>query len=136
MINLRIKKWIEVSFQKEGIHKYPAALEDPKLADVSFLGYPHRHIFHFYVKLEVFHNNRDIEFILFKRELENLFNAGTMQCDYKSCEMLAEDLINYINAKYPNRDITVRVYEDDENGAILEYTKNMAMEIRYSDGIL
>ena len=43
-------KMIWVTFRKEGIHKYPAALDDPKLAtgdeyDVSFLGYPHRHIF-------------------------------------------------------------------------------------------
>ena len=45
-----MKKYIWVTFKKEGIHKYPAALDDPKLAtgdeyDVSFLGYPHRHIF-------------------------------------------------------------------------------------------
>ena len=45
-------KMIWVTFRKEGIHKYPAALDDPKLAtgddyDVSFLGHPHRHIFHF-----------------------------------------------------------------------------------------
>lgn len=122
---MSIKRWIEVSFQKEGIHKYPAALDDPKLADVSFLGYPHRHIFHFYVRLEVEHNDRDVEFILFKRELENLFETGTMQCDYKSCEMLAEDLINYIQENYPKRDITVKVYEDNENGAILEYSRNL-----------
>jgi hypothetical protein len=122
---MSIKRWIEVSFQKEGIHKYPAALDDPKLADVSFLGYPHRHIFHFYVRLEVEHNDRDVEFILFKRELENLFETGTMQCDYKSCEMLAEDLINYIQENYSKRDITVKVYEDDENGAILEYSRNL-----------
>ena len=122
---MSIKRWIEVSFQKEGIHKYPAALDDPKLADVSFLGYPHRHIFHFYVRLEVEHNDRDVEFILFKRELENLFETGTKQCDYKSCEMLAEDLINYIQENYPKRDITVKVYEDNENGAILEYSRNL-----------
>jgi hypothetical protein len=122
---MSIKRWIEISFQKEGIHKYPAALDDPKLADVSFLGYPHRHIFHFYVSLEVEHNDRDVEFILFKRELENLFETGTMQCDYKSCEMLSEDLINYIQENYPNRDITVKVYEDNENGAILEYSRNL-----------
>jgi hypothetical protein len=122
---MSIKRWIEVSFQKEGIHKYPAALDDPKLADVSFLGYPHRHIFHFYVSLEVEHNDRDVEFILFKRELENLFETGTMQCDYKSCEMLSEDLINYIQENYPKRDITVKVYEDNENGAILEYSRNL-----------
>ena len=64
-------KMIWVTFRKEGIHKYPAALDDPKLAtgdrmDVSFLGYPHRHIFHFKVAIEVFHDDRDIEFIQFK----------------------------------------------------------------------
>jgi hypothetical protein len=117
-----IKRWVEVSFQKEGIHLYPAALTDPKLADVSFLGHPHRHIFHFYVKLEVFHNDRDVEFILLKRELERLYptldNMG-----HKSCEMLAEEVLVYLETNYPDRDATVRVYEDDENGAILEYTK-------------
>lgn len=130
-----IKRWIEVSFQKEGIHKYPAALDDPKLKEVCFLGYPHRHIFHFYVKLEVFHNDRDVEFILLKRELEKLYNENTMQCDYKSCEMLAEDLINYIFKKYVGRDITVRVYEDNENGAILEYTRNMATTVYFEDDL-
>jgi len=59
---------IWVTFSKEGIHKYPAALEDPKLAtgdeyDVSFLGYPHRHIFHFKVWIEIYHADREIECI-------------------------------------------------------------------------
>ena len=117
-----IKRWIEVSFQKEGIHKYPAALTDHRLTDVSFLGHPHRHMFHFYVRLEVVHNDRDVEFILFKRELEKLYADDIMQLDYKSCEMMAEQLIGYIKDNYPDRDITVKVYEDDENGAILEYT--------------
>ena len=31
---------IWIKFQMEGIHKYPAALTDPNLADVQFLGYP------------------------------------------------------------------------------------------------
>ena len=66
------KRSIWVTFTKEGIHKYPAALEDPALAtgdeyDVSFLGYPHRHTFHFKVQIQVTHNDRDIEFIQFKR---------------------------------------------------------------------
>jgi hypothetical protein len=112
---------IWVTFQKEGVHKYPAALEDPALADVSFLGYPHRHIFHFRVGVTVTHNDRDIEFILFKRELENLYSDGIMQMDYKSCEMLAEELIAYIGKNYPNRKIVVSVSEDNENGATLTW---------------
>lgn len=105
---------IKVSFQKEGIHRYPDAPEG-----VEFLRHPHRHMFHFYVTLEVFHNDRDVEFILFKRELEKLFTEGTMQADYKSCEMLAEDLLDYIEVNYPGRFTQVEVYEDNENGAIV-----------------
>ena len=73
------KIWI--TFRQEGIHKYPAAATDPALAtgdayDVSFLGYPHRHIFHFRVWIDVFHNDRDIEFIQFKRWLEALYSGN------------------------------------------------------------
>ena len=94
---MKSKKNIWVTFRKEGIHKYPAALDDPKLAtgdeyDVSFLGYPHRHIFHFKVGIEVFHDDREIEFIQFKRWLEKLYSEKTLQLDYKSCEMISDDL--------------------------------------------
>ena len=119
---------IWVTFRKEGIHKYPAALDDPKLAtgkddDVSFLGYPHRHIFHFKVAIEVFHDDRDIEFILFKRELEALYTEGTLQLDYKSCEMMADELSEYVYAQYPGRDFVITVSEDLENGAVCSYPK-------------
>ena len=119
-------KYIWVKFQKEGIHKYPAALEDPKLKtgdeyDVSFLGYPHRHIFHFQVNIEVFHDDRDIEFIQFKRWLESLYSEGTLQLNYRSCEMISDDLANAISDKYPGRNIIITVSEDDENGATCTY---------------
>ena len=118
-------RYIKVSFQKEGIHKFPGADTNPKYAtgnwdDVSFVGYPHRHIFHFYVTLSVTHNDRDVEFIQFKRELERLFTKNVLHLDYQSCEMIAENLINYIEEHYPNRGVRVEVYEDNENGAILD----------------
>lgn len=120
------KKFIWVTFQKEGLHKYPAALNDPNLAtggwdDVSFLGYIHRHIFHFKVQIEVTHTDRDIEFIQFKRELENLYKDNVIQLDFKSCEMMADDLANYIQDKYPYRDLVISVSEDGENGATCFY---------------
>ena len=115
------KKWIWVTFQKEGIHKYPAALEKPELSEVSFLGYPHRHIFHFRVEIEVKHNDRDIEFILFKRELESIYDTKTLELDYKSCEMIAEDLGDYILSQYPGRKLKVEVSEDGENGCLIEW---------------
>jgi hypothetical protein len=117
---------IWVTFQKEGMHKYPAALTDPALAtgdeyDVSFLGYPHRHIFHFRVWIDVLHNDRDIEFIQFKRWLENLYKEGTLQLDFKSCEMMADDLYLQIASRYPDRSIWIEVSEDGENGALIKY---------------
>lgn len=124
-MQVKVNKTIWVRFQKEGIHKYPAALEDPKLAEVSFLGYPHRHMFHFEVEMDVFHDDRDVEFILFKRELEALYEQGTLQLDYKSCEMLCDDLSNYILDKYPGRNLRISISEDNENGATAVYTVNI-----------
>lgn len=114
-------KMIWVTFRKEGIHKYPAALTDPNLADVSFLGHPHRHIFHFKVWIEVFHDDRDLEFIQFKRWMEGLYNEGTLQLDFKSCEMISDDLYAQVTTKYPGRHITIDVSEDGENGSFAEY---------------
>jgi hypothetical protein len=73
------------------------------------------------VTIQVFHNDRDIEFIQFKRWLENSFKSGVMQLDYKSCEMISDDLYNYIASRYPNRDIEITVSEDGENGATIYY---------------
>ena len=134
---------IWVTFTKEGIHKYPNADKDPKLAtgdwdDVSFLAVPHRHIFHFRVRIEVFHTDRDIEFIQFKRWLERLYsgastegsqgssstNGEVLVLDYKSCEMIADDLYNEISAKYPGRFVEISVAEDNENGCSIFYPKS------------
>ena len=117
---------IWVTFTKEGIHKYPAALDDLALAtgdeyDVSFLGYPHRHIFHFKIWIEVFHDDREIEFIQFKRWLEGLYGKDILQLDFKSCEMIADDLYKEIDSKYPNRNVKISVAEDNENGCEVEY---------------
>ena len=118
--------FIYITFQKEGIHCYPAAATDTNLAtgdkyDVSFLGTPHRHIFHFKVYIEVTHDDRDIEFIQFKRWLENCYNDGTLELNHKSCEMIARKLNTTINARYPGREVWVDVSEDGENGAFLKF---------------
>lgn len=119
---------IWVTFRKEGIHCYPAAATDPKLCtageyDVSFLANPHRHMFHFRVSIDVFHNDRDIEFIQFKRWLEALYNGSSsvLALDWKSCEMIADDLYDQIAERYPNRAITIEVSEDGENGCSISY---------------
>ncbi len=122
----KAKRMIWVTFNKEGIHRYPAASTDPKLAsgdeyDVSFLGMPHRHIFHFTVGIQVLHNDRDIEFIQFKRWLENLYKEGTLELNFKSCEMISDDLYEQIASRYTGRDVEITVSEDNENGATICY---------------
>jgi hypothetical protein len=124
--DIRPHKMIWVTFQREGVHRYPAAATDPKLAtgdwdDVSFLGVPHRHIFHFKVWIEVTHDDRDIEFIQFKRWLERLYSNSVLQLDYKSCEMMADDLYNKIAEQYPDREVWIEVSEDGENGAFIKF---------------
>ena len=121
-------KMIWVTFQKEGIHCYPAAATDPNLAtgdqyDVSFLANPHRHIFHFRVWLSVTHNDRDVEFIQFKRWLEQLYSSaqGVLSLDHKSCEMMSDELYDTISQKYPGREIWIEVSEDGENGSFIKY---------------
>ena len=119
---------IWVTFRKEGIHCYPAAATDPLLNtageyDVSFLANPHRHIFHFRVSIDVFHNDRDIEFIQFKRWLESLYNGSNtvLELDWKSCEMIADDLYTQIADRYPGRAVVIEVSEDGENGCSISY---------------
>jgi hypothetical protein len=124
--DVRPLKMIWVTFQKEGIHKYPAALTDPNLAtgdeyDVSFLGYPHRHTFHFKVWINVTHDDRDIEFIQFKRWLENLYKDSILSLDYKSCEMMSGDLYDSISQRYPGREVWIEISEDGENGSFIKY---------------
>lgn len=123
-IKLALRKhesFITVTFQKEGIHCYPAAATDPRLKDVSYLANPHRHMFHFQVYLEVFHEDRDIEFIQFKKYLESLYEEGTLEAHSNSCEMLGDLLAAEINMKYPDRIIIIGVSEDGENGSETSY---------------
>jgi hypothetical protein len=126
--DIRPLKMIWVTFQKEGIHCYPAAATDPNLAtgdqyDVSFLANPHRHIFHFGVWLSVTHNDRDVEFIQFKRWLEQLYSSaqGVLSLDHKSCEMMSDELYDTISQKYPGREVWIEVSEDGENGSFIKY---------------
>jgi hypothetical protein len=124
--DIRPNKMIWVTFQKEGVHCYPAAATDPTLAtgdeyDVSFLANKHRHIFHFRVWLSVTHNDRDVEFIQFKRWLENLYKDNILDLNFQSCEMMSDDLYSEISQKYPDREVWIEVSEDGENGSFIKY---------------
>ena len=113
--------YIWITTQKEMFHRYPDAPDE-----VKFLRNEHRHIFHFKVYIEVNHNDRDVEFIMFKRCIERIIDKMDKNLKTKSCEMIS----NYIYEKiceinvdiYPGRTLKVEVSEDGENGSLYEYS--------------
>ncbi len=114
--------WIFVTFQKEGLHCWPDAIQYP---GIEFLASEHRHMFHFRVELQVFHDDREVEFILFKRELEGQYESGALELNHKSCEMMADELAKYIQDHYPGRFLRIEVSEDGENGAVMYYSGDL-----------
>lgn len=104
-------KSIWVTFQRIGFHCYPDAPDE-----VAYLRDKHRHVFHFKVQIQVFEDDREIEFHMFKNELEGLYGER-FNAQGKSCEMLADTLVDYLMRKYPGRVASVDVSEDNECGA-------------------
>ena len=109
-----VSRHIWVTFQRVGFHCYPNAPED-----VSYLSSRHRHLFKFKVSVSVTHNEREIEYHQFLNWLNDLYDQSTLDASNKSCESLAEELINCVLNKYPGRAVTVEVSEDGECGSVL-----------------
>jgi len=109
---------IFVTFSFEGEHCYPDA---PK--EVYYLRNVHRHMFNVRVVIDVYHDEREIEFHMFKRELQKLYTSYE-NCSNKSCETMARELAGYLMIHYRGRDFSITVDEDGENGAIINYLKD------------
>ncbi len=127
------KTFIVVQFNKEGYHQFPGAI-NPEFAtndeyDVSHLALRHMHYFYFRVWIEVSHNDRQIEFIQFRRWLESLFDTKTLELNNKSCEMISDDLFEKISDRYPGVEIRIEVLEDNINGSYVEYPVDMSNPI-------
>lgn len=122
---------VVMQLRVDGVHRFPDAP-----AEVNFLSFLHRHEFHIRVEVEVFHNDRDIEIIMAKHEMQKYFEdhypkfaheSKTINFDTKSCEDLAEELIMFLKGYFAGeadefgraRVMSVEVLEDGENGAIL-----------------
>lgn len=113
------KRMIWVTFKVRGFHRYPGAPEE-----VAYLRERHRHQFGFRVWIEVFGDNRDLEFHMTQAWLESLHTKdGTLEADGKSCEMLANELHARMvqEERFQNRDIWIEVDEDGECGAFMRY---------------
>ena len=99
-----------------GFHRWPDAP-----VEVSFLRSRHRHLFHVELRVEVNHDDREVEFLLLQKALEEWIQETITNSDTStwSCEAWCRAMIqiawfgNYF-ASY------VSVSEDGENGAVLE----------------
>jgi len=110
---------ITVKNQFEGIHCYPDAPEG-----VEFLKNPHRHMFHVESEIEVYHDDRELEFILVQRNIQKFLDTSE-KLQHKSCEMIAREVRDYLRKTYPieghwHRKMSIRVSEDGENGVYLK----------------
>lgn len=105
-----------VKFRFEGIHSWPKC----PYTDVKFLRDPHRHIFHVTAMKAVRHNDREVEIIRLKREMEKYVRSlGKYNPDYGlllgslSCEMIAQKFVEAFELE------SCTVLEDGENGAVV-----------------
>jgi len=110
--------YIWITAQKEFTHSWKNAKDD-----VEFLKYEHRHLFKFKVWIQVFTDDRDIEFIQFKRFIESFLNNKLCDMSNTSCEMMSDAIAHVVSVKHPNRDIKIEVSEDGENGSEKFYPK-------------
>jgi len=122
--------FIKVSFPVIGFHHWEGAT-----GKREYLKHSHRHRFIFTVVIEVFENDREIEFhdflefckneVLSIRSMENP-SGEPVNFGGKSCEQIAKDLAERIEQNYGNcRDLMVEVSEDGETSAIysIQYNK-------------
>ena len=104
--------WAKVTLRKEGFHYWKNAYEE-----VDFLKNKHRHVFQIVVMVEQRHNERDIEYIMFKHLLEKSISEINGP---ESCETIATNIMELVQKVYPGRRVRVEVTEDGENGAIVD----------------
>ncbi len=106
--------WATVRFTREFFHRWPAAP-----AEVAFLANRHRHLLHFEVRLQQFGDDRDVEYFILTRKVQAWFDDLEWP-ESTSCEMIAIKMKWWLETTYRDRQVQVSVYEDTENGCVIE----------------
>lgn len=111
-----MKTEVYCTLQVEGTHNWPNCPYE----EVAYLRDPHRHVFHIKAYKEVFHDDRDVEFIMLKHQIttyirSRYFSVPQELCVFgaMSCEMIGRELIERFGLS------RVEVSEDNENGAVV-----------------
>lgn len=112
-----MKRSIEIRWHFEGIHCWPSAPDE-----VKFLRDPHRHLFYCRARMNVMHEDRELEFFMMKHRLEAFTKSWGKDLGARSCEKMAMDIMNWVACEWKRSEIEVEVNEDNENGAIVSTT--------------
>lgn len=107
---------IFVRFTYPGFHRWAGAP-----AGRAYLADRHRHLFHVEVRMQVAHDDREVEFHDLIDEATALFDLLGVDGNFgsHSCEMLGRELGSKLAEHYA-RPVTVIVSEDGECGAQVE----------------
>ena len=107
--------FIIIKFRVEGLHRWV----DCNLSEVEYLTNLHRHEFYFEIEKQVKKIDREIEFIIYKRQIINYLKDKYFDVKYKclnfdgmSCEMIADELLKCFGLS------RIKVFEDNEHGAL------------------
>jgi hypothetical protein len=113
-----------VKTEFDGLHCW----KNCPIPEVDFLGKEHRHKFYVTVKIDVKHHDREVEFFMVKadinRAIVELFPTtlnGIRLLGSRSCEMMAKEIGDHLGHRVGYEVTFVSVYEDNENGAEVEY---------------
>lgn len=121
---VELTTWAKVRTRIEALHRWEDAPDE-----VAFLRDNHRHEFHITVQVQQFHDDRDVEYIMLKNDLDHWLNniwcaentSKPYTLDEMSCEMIAKDIIEWLQEQFGDeRQYKVEVTEDGENGALVE----------------
>lgn len=110
----RTKSKIIVKTSFRGFHFYPGAP-----IQVDYLSHLHRHVFYVTVNIEVFDDDRELEFMMVQEQVDKFIaTMKTYQSPASSCEMMARRILTYLAVEYGHhREYSVSIFEDNENGA-------------------
>ena len=118
-----VKRWVTVRTSFRGIHNWPECPHE----EVNFLRHPHRHVFHVRLSIEVSETDREIEFFILQRAVNQILKErfeqeeGVVMLGAMSCEMIADEIHSAVSERYPGRNMRISVSEDNENEALCEY---------------
>jgi hypothetical protein len=109
--------YVEISTRFPGWHHWPSAP-----AHRDYLAVRHRHLFHVTASLEVWHDDREVEFHDLLEFVERQTNRYGEELGACSCEHIAQRIGEAVMEKWPDRGLVVAVSEDGENGARLVWS--------------